>query len=65
MKKVFRKEIRVNDELNEKLNDKLNSTIKNYIAIKAVTYALTGCYYETIDEVLNYIEQGKRGDKIV
>ena len=65
MKKVFSKENRVNDELNDKLNDKLKSTIKNYIAIKAMIYALTDCYYETIDEVLNYIQQGKRGDKIV
>ena len=60
MKKVFSKENRVNDELNDKLNDKLNSIIKNYIAIKAVIYTL-----ETIDDVLNYIQQGKRGDKNV
>ena len=56
MKKVFSKEIRVNDEL----QNKLNSIIKNYIAIKAVIYTL-----ETIDDVLNYIQQGKRGDKNV
>ena len=52
-----------NDILNtfyENHKDELNSIIENYITIKAVIDTL-----ETIDEVIDIIQQGKESDKNV
>lgn len=44
----------------ELINDELNSIIENYIVLKTIIYT-----FETLEKVISYIQQGKRGDNNV